>query len=143
MKYYIGLILGIVVLFTRLSSSLPFLCNASHPPQLPYGKLKLIHTTHQFCISEKVNTPHKPISPISEKKNENLSKEILAGAVVALATIPTSISYSTVVGINPITGIWNSVAVGLCTTVVGGAPGMLLASIYNLIDMLTIIFKQV
>jgi hypothetical protein len=65
--------------------------------------------------------------PISWKsptgqKNE-LTREVMAGLVVALATIPTSISYSTVIGINPITGIWNSALVGLFMTIVGGAPG--------------------
>jgi len=52
----------------------------------------------------------------------------MAGLVVALATIPTSISYSTVVGINPIIGIWNSALVGLFVTVIGGAPGSCLLS---------------
>lgn len=60
-------------------------------------------------------------SPTGE--HNELAREIMAGLVVALATIPTSISYSTVVGINPIIGIWNSAIVGLLVTVVGGAPG--------------------
>lgn len=62
-------------------------------------------------------------SPKGEK-NE-LPREIMAGLVVALATIPTSISYSTVIGVNPITGIWNSAFVGLVMTIIGGAPGSL------------------
>ena len=60
-------------------------------------------------------------SPRGEK-NE-LLREVLAGLVVALATIPTSISYSTVIGVNPITGIWNSAIVGLLVTIIGGGPG--------------------
>lgn len=58
---------------------------------------------------------------------DELAREIMAGLVVALATIPTSISYSTVVGINPIIGIWNSALVGLFVTVIGGAPGTILS----------------
>jgi len=57
-----------------------------------------------------------------------LAREVMAGLVVALATIPTSISYSTIAGISPITGIWNSALVGLVITVVGGAPGQWLPS---------------
>ena len=56
-------------------------------------------------------------------KPDELMRELLAGAVVGVATIPTSISYSTVIGINPIIGIWNSAILGLIVTIVGGAPG--------------------
>ncbi|KAJ1431271.1 sulfate transporter family-domain-containing protein [Ochromonadaceae sp. CCMP2298] len=55
---------------------------------------------------------------------DELFREVMAGLVVALATIPTSISYSTVIGVNPITGIWNSAIVGFIVTLIGGAPGM-------------------
>jgi hypothetical protein len=63
------------------------------------------------------------VESTAAKSTNNYVKEILAGLVVALVTIPTSISYSTVVGVNPITGIWNSAIVGLLTALVGGAPG--------------------
>ncbi len=51
------------------------------------------------------------------------AKEVLAGLVVTLATLPTSISYSTVVGVSPVIGIWNSAITGLLAALVGGAPG--------------------
>lgn len=52
------------------------------------------------------------------------TKEIMAGLVVSLATIPTSISYSTVIGIKPLIGIWSSAIVGFFSSLVGGSPGM-------------------
>jgi hypothetical protein len=52
-------------------------------------------------------------------------QEMIAGMVVALATIPTSISYAAVVGISPTMGIWNSAILGLSSSVIGGAPGMI------------------
>jgi len=54
-----------------------------------------------------------------------LLREVVAGLVVAVATIPTSVSYSTIVGVSPLTGIWTSAIVGLCVTVVGGGPGLI------------------
>lgn len=50
-------------------------------------------------------------------------KEVLAGFVTALATLPTSISYSLVVGIKPLLGVWNSGLMGLSSGLIGGAPG--------------------
>ncbi len=52
-------------------------------------------------------------------------KEVLAGFVTALATLPTSISYSLVVGIKPLLGVWNSGLMGLSSGLIGGAPGKL------------------
>ena len=74
------------------------------------------------------------MSPTGQK-NE-LLREILAGLVVALATIPTSISYSTAIGVNPITGIWNSAIVGLLVTIIGGGPGTLLLH-WNACNLIT------
>lgn len=54
-----------------------------------------------------------------------LVRETIAGLVVALATIPTSVAYSTVIGLAPTVGVWSSVLVGLVVAVVGGAPGLI------------------
>ena len=57
-----------------------------------------------------------------------LTRETLAGAVTALATIPTSVSYATVVGVSPLVGIWSSAIVGLFSAVVGREPGLISAA---------------
>ena len=45
--------------------------------------------------------------------NDNeISTEILSGLTVALATVPTSIAYATIVGISPLLGIWTSILIG-------------------------------
>lgn len=51
--------------------------------------------------------------------------EVLAGSVVALATIPTSVAYSSIIGLNPLIGIWSSIFVGLLLALVGGGPGVI------------------
>lgn len=45
--------------------------------------------------------------------------------VVALATIPTSVAYSTIIGLSPMLGIWSSAITGLVVACVGGGPGMI------------------
>jgi SulP family sulfate permease len=64
----------------------------------------------------------------SSGKDGALTREILAGLVVSLATIPTSISYSTVVGVKPLVGIWSSALVGFFASLIGGAPGLIVGS---------------
>eukprot|EP01031_Cornospumella_fuschlensis_P035368 gene35368-42863_t len=64
----------------------------------------------------------------AQEGKPDLTKEVLAGIVVTLATIPTSISYSLVVGISPVIGIWNSAICGLFAALIGGAPGVIVGS---------------
>eukprot|EP01038_Epipyxis_sp_PR26KG_P006314 gene6314-8694_t len=63
------------------------------------------------------------MSPTGRK--DELTREVLAGLVVALATIPTSISYATIIGLNPLIGLWSSILVGLFVTIIGGGPGLI------------------
>ena len=65
--------------------------------------------------------------PFQGTKTE-LTRETLAGLVVALATIPTSVAYSSIVGVSPLTGLWTSVVVGMTIVLVGGAPGVIAGS---------------
>ena len=44
--------------------------------------------------------------------SDDVSTEVLAGLTVALATVPTSIAYATIVGLSPLLGIWTSIIIG-------------------------------
>lgn len=70
------------------------------------------------------------VPTIKEERNvqNQQVKEVLAGFVTALATLPTSISYSLVVGIKPLLGVWNSGLMGLSSGLIGGAPGLIIGS---------------
>lgn len=57
-----------------------------------------------------------------------LSKEVLAGLVGSLSTISTSIAYASIIGINPLIGVWSSALVGLLVAIVGGSPGLVVGS---------------
>ena len=114
-----------------VSSALP--CQLSNVCQLSGRTVKSLgQTVPQDSAGNSAFLASANINDVSEMKvswrsptgqKGELVREVMAGLVVALATIPTSISYSTIAGISPITGIWNSALVGLVITVVGGAPG--------------------
>jgi hypothetical protein len=81
-------------------------------------------------ISEQRQQAMKTTSAVSTFKSSNTvsddsNKEFLAGLVVALATIPTSIAYSSIIGLNPLAGIWSSVIVGMTVALYGGSPGLI------------------
>ena len=58
-------------------------------------------------------------------ENDELIRELVAGSVAALVTIPTSIAYATIIGLSPLIGVWTSAIVGLGVCLVGGAPGLI------------------
>ena len=54
-----------------------------------------------------------------------VAREALAGFISALATVPTSISYASIIGFNPLVGIWSSVILGAVMALIGGCPGVI------------------
>lgn len=111
----------------------------SNALSLPLGSNSVLATN-----SPAQSDPRNPLSPVSvdvdsSQKNRptwrsprgertEFGRELLAGLAVSVATIPTSVSYATVVGINPLLGIWNSAIIGFVITAVGGAPGLIAGS---------------
>ena len=63
----------------------------------------------------------------SDRVNSNL-KEIASGLIVALASLPTSIAYASIVGVGPLTGIWTSIILGSMVAIVGGGVGLIAGS---------------
>eukprot|EP00613_Pedinella_sp_CCMP2098_P065204 CAMPEP_0171972100 /NCGR_PEP_ID=MMETSP0993-20121228/221085_1 /TAXON_ID=483369 /ORGANISM="non described non described, Strain CCMP2098" /LENGTH=504 /DNA_ID=CAMNT_0012622577 /DNA_START=21 /DNA_END=1535 /DNA_ORIENTATION=+ len=57
--------------------------------------------------------------------SNSVTKEVLSGFVVALASIPSSIAFANIAGVNPLVGIWSSVVLGLVSASVGGIPGLI------------------
>lgn len=54
-----------------------------------------------------------------------IKDEVLSGLVVALASIPSSIAFANIAGVNPLIGIWSSVLLGIASAVFGGCPGLI------------------
>jgi len=58
---------------------------------------------------------------------EALSKELLAGVVVALGIIPEAIAFSIVAGVDPQVGLFGSICILIVVSLLGGRPGMVSA----------------
>ncbi|WP_419873223.1 SulP family inorganic anion transporter [Candidatus Pristimantibacillus sp. PTI5] len=58
----------------------------------------------------------------------NVRGDILAGITVALALIPESISFSLMVGVGPMVGLYTSFCIAVIISIVGGRPGMISAA---------------
>lgn len=58
----------------------------------------------------------------------NIKKDLLAGAVVALALIPEAIAFSIIAGVDPKVGLYASFCIAMITAFMGGRPGMISAA---------------
>jgi sulfate permease, SulP family len=57
-----------------------------------------------------------------------LTKEVLAGLVVALALIPEAIAFSLIAGVDPIVGLYSSFIMAMAIAFLGGRPAMITAA---------------
>jgi len=58
----------------------------------------------------------------------NITKELLAGTVVALALIPEAIAFSIIAGVDPKVGLYASFCIAVVTAFAGGRPAMISAA---------------
>lgn len=86
---------------------------------------KLTPTTIITPRTHRMVTKSAIVETSPTKDDGKLASEILSGLVVALATIPTSIAYSTIVGVSPLIGIWTSVIIGSLVAIIRGGPGVI------------------
>lgn len=88
-----------------------------------------LHGSQIFSHSENIpkrNASKGKISWLSPHgQDDEVVREILAGVVTALATIPTSVAYASLVGMNPLSGIWSSAILGFTIAKIGGGPGLI------------------
>lgn len=59
------------------------------------------------------------------KQKVDYKSEILSGLTVALALIPEAVAFSLIAGLSPLIGLYAAFVMGLCTSVLGGRPGMI------------------
>lgn len=120
-----------LMLYIVLIINIFITCDSFTLPNLNIAKQTYMLPKSIICMSSEDSSKKITASRVSWRsprgQSNELTRELLAGMVVGIATIPTSISYSTVIGINPIIGIWNSAIVGLVVTIIGGAPGKLVS----------------
>ncbi len=58
----------------------------------------------------------------------NVTRELLAGAVVALALIPEAIAFSIIAGVDPKVGLYASFCIAVVSAFAGGRPAMISAA---------------
>ena len=58
----------------------------------------------------------------------NVTRELLAGTVVALALIPEAIAFSIIAGVDPKVGVYASFCIAVVTAFAGGRPAMISAA---------------
>ena len=57
-----------------------------------------------------------------------LTREVLAGLVVAMALIPEAIAFSIIAGVDPRVGLFSSFVMAVTIAFVGGRPAMITAA---------------
>ena len=61
-----------------------------------------------------------------EKKEATVKNDLLSGLTVALALVPEAIAFAFAAGItNPLVGLYAAFIMAICTSVIGGRPGMI------------------
>jgi SulP family sulfate permease len=60
--------------------------------------------------------------------SSNVRRDVVAGAVVALALIPEAIAFSIIAGVDPKIGLYASFSMAVTVAIAGGRPGMISAA---------------
>eukprot|EP00978_Attheya_sp_CCMP212_P001744 scaffold3577_cov60-Attheya_sp.AAC.1 len=61
---------------------------------------------------------------LTKSKFTNVVTESLSGTTVALTSIPASIAFATIAGVDPLVGIWSSVVLGAVSSIAGLRAGL-------------------
>lgn len=70
----------------------------------------------------------KFLSSYAREWAPNVTRELLAGTVVALALIPEAIAFSIIAGVDPKVGLYASFCIAVVTAIAGGRPAMISAA---------------
>jgi len=79
-------------------------------------------------VSARPRTPNGPTVLDALKNPRLLSREVIAGLVVALALIPEAISFSIIAGVDPRVGLFSSFVMAVSIAFLGGRPAMITAA---------------
>jgi len=91
-------------------------------------------TDLEACLMTTATTPGRdryrpqPSVLTALKSPRILTREVLAGLVVALALIPEAISFSIIAGVDPKVGLFSSFIMAVTIAFVGGRPAMITAA---------------
>src|SRR5690625_3739362 len=97
----------------------------SHPTALT---LEACHMTTTTITDDRARYRPEPSVLTALKTPRILTREVLAGLVVALALIPEAISFSIIAGVDPKVGLFSSFIMAVTIAFVGGRPAMITAA---------------
>jgi SulP family sulfate permease len=69
-----------------------------------------------------------PVSKLRAEWAPNVTRDLMAGTVVALALIPEAIAFSIIAGVDPKLGLYASFCIAVITAIAGGRPAMISAA---------------
>lgn len=85
-----------------------------------------------MALTEKTPTPNRytaePSVMTALRTPRILTREVLAGLVVAMALIPEAISFSIIAGVDPRVGLFSSFVMAVSIAFLGGRPAMITAA---------------
>src|SRR3954468_23970797 len=68
------------------------------------------------------------LSKLRAEWSPNVTRDLLAGTVVALALIPEAIAFSIIAGVDPKLGLYASFCIAVISAIAGGRPAMISAA---------------
>ncbi|WP_421990446.1 SulP family inorganic anion transporter [Roseococcus sp.] len=68
------------------------------------------------------------LSRLRAEWSPNITRDLMAGTVVALALIPEAIAFSIIAGVDPKLGLYASFCIAVITAIAGGRPAMISAA---------------
>jgi len=88
------------------------------------------HPEHHVSLAEKPVSRYRanPSVLTALRSPRMLTREVLAGLVVALALIPEAIAFSVVAGVDPKVGLFSSFVMAVAISFLGGRPAMISAA---------------
>jgi len=96
---------------------------------IPRGGVKQRNKSNKFVVADEVLLKNNnENSSGSGVITANLVPEVLAGMTVALASIPSSIAFASIAGVDPMVGVWSSVILGSISSFAGMRAGLIAGS---------------
>jgi MFS superfamily sulfate permease-like transporter len=89
-----------------------------------HGGIKQAERKRQLSRKQPAVTEQVVNTSDAAQSETSFVSEILSGTTVALASIPSSIAFANIAGLDPLVGVWSSVILGTVSSLTGLRPGL-------------------
>jgi SulP family sulfate permease len=108
--------------------SFPSALSSTLHNNIPRGGAKQRNKPNKFFVAKEVVINENNANNNDGGVTANLVPEVLAGMTVALASIPSSIAFASIAGVDPMVGVWSSVILGSVSSFAGMRAGLIAGS---------------